>query len=88
MEGQSDSKLYKNRILHASRMQDMQHKMKKFCCLLNDTVSRVDSMSNGSLFHAFGVAATANALSEDTSLDHGMTSSCLSAERSDARSEL
>jgi len=63
----------------------MQRKINKvFSCFLNDTVSRVDLMLTGSLFHAFG-AATANALSEDTNLDRGKTSSCLSAERSDAR---
>ncbi len=50
-----------NRVLHASRMQDMQHGMK----------------------NAF-YAATANALSDDTSsIDRGITSSCLSAACSD-----
>ena len=50
---------------------------------MNDPVSRVDLMSIENMFYAFG-AATANALSEDTGLDRE-TSSCLSAERSDAR---
>ena len=55
---------------------------KVFSCFLNDPVSRVDLISTGSLFHAFG-AAMANARSEDTSLDRGTTSSSLSAEQSD-----
>src|SRR6218665_284747 len=78
-------KTVQNRVLHASRMQNMQHGIKKvFSCFLNDPVSRGDLMSTGSLFHAFG-AATANALSEDKSLDRGKANFCRSAERSNAR---
>src|SRR6218665_2712693 len=44
--------------------------------LLDSPISRVDLISTGSLFQAFG-AATANALSEDTNLVHGTSTSCL-----------
>ena len=43
---------------------------------MNSPVSRVDLISTGSLFHAFG-AATSKALSEETSLVLGTSSSCL-----------
>src|SRR6218665_1082439 len=57
---------------------------KVLSCFLNSPVSRVDLISTGSLFHAFG-AATSKALSEETSLVLGTSSSCLPTERSDAR---
>ena len=47
---------------------------------MNSPVSRVDLMSIGRVFQAFG-ATTA----EDTSLVCGTSSSCLPAERSEAR---
>ena len=51
---------------------------------MNSPVSRFDLMSTGSLFQAFG-AATSKALSEETSLVLGTSSSCLPTERSEAR---
>src|SRR6218665_1500424 len=57
---------------------------KVLSCFLNSTVSRVDLMSTGSLFHAFG-AATSKALSDETSLVLRTSSSCLPTERSETR---
>ena len=48
---------------------------------MNSPLSQVDLMSTGSLFHAFG-AATSKALSEETRLVLGTSSSCLPTERS------
>ena len=51
---------------------------------LGVTVSIISLMSTGRLFHALG-AATENARSDETSLERGITRSCLPAERREAR---
>src|SRR6218665_1206260 len=70
------SKIRDRRVMHSGIK-------KVLSCFLNSPVSRVDLMSTGSFFHAFG-AAISKALSEETSFVLGKSSSCLTTERSEA----